>query len=368
MIDFQNDQRIVLTLDAGGSSFRFRAIQGRSFVTDTISLPSCPDDLTACLKNITDGFLQVLGRSPEPPVAISFAFPGPADYPNGIIGDLPNLPAFRGGVALGAMLREQFGLPVFINNDGNLFAYGEALAGFLPYINGLLEKEGSSKRFKNLLGVTLGTGLGGGLVLDGRFLAGDNSSAGEIHLLRHKLWPETNAEEGACIRALRRGYAEGSQIPLDGAPDPLTIEHIALGKAAGNQPAAVAAYERLGEIAGDAIASALALIDGLVVIGGGISQGWRLFLPALVQELNSSYTSPNGIISPRLSSKVFNLEDDAQRQSFLAGKTRTLKVPGSETRVPYDSLARLGVGITRLGTSEAIAMGAYAFALQQLEK
>ena len=368
MIDFQNDQRIALTLDAGGSSFRFRAIQGRRFVTDTIILPSCADDLTACLKNIVDGFSLVLRRSPEPPVAISFAFPGPADYPNGIIGDLPNLPAFRGGVALGEMLREQFDLPVFINNDGNLFAYGEALAGFLPYINGLLEKAGSSKRFKNLLGVTLGTGFGGGLALDGRFLAGDNSSAGEIHLLRHKLLLETNVEEGACIRALRRAYAEGSQIPLDEASDPLTIEHIALGKAAGNQPAAVSAYERLGEIAGDAIANALALIDGLVVIGGGISKGWRLFLPALVKELNSTYTSPNGTISPRLSSKVFNLEDDSQRQSFLAGKTHTLKVPGSETLVPYDSLARLGVGITRLGTSEAIAMGAYAFALQQLKK
>ena len=47
------------------------------------------------------------------PVAISFAFPGPADYPNGIIGNLPNLTAFRGGVALGPMLEEKFQLPVF---------------------------------------------------------------------------------------------------------------------------------------------------------------------------------------------------------------------------------------------------------------
>ena len=69
---------------------------------------------------------------PQPPVAISFAFPGPADYPAGIIGDMSNMPAFRGGVALGPILEDQFGIPVFINNDGDLFVYGEAIAGFLP--------------------------------------------------------------------------------------------------------------------------------------------------------------------------------------------------------------------------------------------
>jgi glucokinase len=65
-------------------------------------------------------------------VAISFAFPGPSDYPRGIIGDLGNLPCFRGGVALGPMLEDTFEIPVFINNDGDLFAYGEAIGGFLP--------------------------------------------------------------------------------------------------------------------------------------------------------------------------------------------------------------------------------------------
>lgn len=62
------------------------------------------------------------------PAAISFAFPGPADYPNGIIGGwLPNFPSFRDGVALGPFLQEKFGVPVFINNDGDLFAYALAL-------------------------------------------------------------------------------------------------------------------------------------------------------------------------------------------------------------------------------------------------
>ena len=66
-----------------------------------MTLPTEGADLARCLANLVEGFTRVRALCPEPPVAISFAFPGPADYPAGIIGDLPNLPAFRGGVALG---------------------------------------------------------------------------------------------------------------------------------------------------------------------------------------------------------------------------------------------------------------------------
>src|SRR5215469_4734403 len=208
MATYDRDPRVVMTLDAGGTSFRFSAMRGNKPVTPTVTMPSNADDLDRCLANIIEGFSVTQKKCPERPVAISFAFPGPADYPNGIIGDLPNLPAFRGGVALGPMLEEKFGIPTFINNDGDLFAYGEAAAGFLPYVNGLLEKAGSPKRYRNLFGVTLGTGFGGGIVRDGALFVGDNSVAGEIWLARHKLDRDANAEEGASIRAVRRTYAD----------------------------------------------------------------------------------------------------------------------------------------------------------------
>src|SRR6185312_10948609 len=293
MAAYDHDSRIVMTLDAGGTSFRFSAMRENLPVTPTVVLPSNGGDLSACLKNLVDGFAQIKGQCPQPPVAISFAFPGPADYPNGIIGDLPNLPAFRGGVALGPMLQEKFGIPVFINNDGDLFTYGEAIAGFLPYVNEMLEKAGSPKRYKNLLGITLGTGFGGGIVRDGELFLGDNSIAGEVWLLRHKLSPAMNAEEGASIRAVRRAFADKTGIPLAEAPQPKTICEIGLGTQPGDQAAAVEAFRQLGEVAGDAMASALTLIDGLAVIGGGLSGAWPLFLPALVDELNGDYIGPD---------------------------------------------------------------------------
>src|SRR5260221_6975044 len=107
------DQRIVMTLDAGGTNFRFSAMRAGKAVTETVAMPSNGDNLERCLANIVEGFTRVKNGCPDAPVAISFAFPGPADYPNGIIGDLGNLPGFRGGVALGPMLEKKFGIPTF---------------------------------------------------------------------------------------------------------------------------------------------------------------------------------------------------------------------------------------------------------------
>jgi glucokinase len=362
-----NDSRIVMTLDAGGTNFRFSATRGGKPVMETVHLPSNSDNLERCLGTLVEGFTRVKAASPEAPVAISFAFPAPADYPNGIIGDLPNLPAFRGGIALGPMLEEKFGIPTYINNDGDLFVYGEAIGGFLPYVNGLLEKAGSPKRYKNLFGVTLGTGFGGGIVRNGDLFIGDNSMAGEVWLLRNKLDPAMNAEEGSCIRAVRRVYARMTGIPFDEAPEPKEIYDIGTGAQPGNKEAALEAFRRLGEVVGDAMGNALTLLDALAVVGGGVSGAWPLFLPSLVSELNSDFVGPSGNCFRRLASAAFNLEDPAQLEVFLKGESREISVPGSTRKINYDPLQRLGVGMSRLGTSEAIAIGAYAYALHQLD-
>jgi glucokinase len=361
-IPFATDRRIVMTLDAGGSSLKYSAMRGNQPLIRPLSVPTEAAHLDRCLGNIVRGFENVKQQLPEGPVAISFAFPGPADYPRGIIGDLPNLPAFRGGVALGPMLEDKFGIPVYINNDGDLFVYGEAIAGFLPYVNGLLEQAGSPKRYRNLFGVTLGTGFGGGIARNGEIFIGDNSIAGEAWLLRNKLSPGVNAEEGACLRAVRRVYAQRAGIAIDQAPEPKAIFDIGMGHAAGDRAAAAEAFRQLGEVAGDAMAQALTLIDGLGVVGGGISGAHTLFLPALVDAVNCVYSS--GL--RRLCAHAYNLEDPAQRDAFLRGDRREIRVPGSSRGIVYDPLPRTAIGITRLGTSEAVAIGAYAFALHQL--
>ena len=288
---YRYDNRVVITLDAGGTNLVFGAMQANKFIVDPITLPSNADNLDKCLATMVEGFQAVIDKLEEKPVAISFAFPGPADYPNGIIGGyLPNFPSFREGVALGPFLEYKFGIPVFINNDGDLFAYGEALGGALPEVNARLEALGSPKRYKNLVGYTFGTGLGIGIVVNNELNRGDNSCV-ETFCLKHKKMPDIIVEDGAAIRAVKRVYGE--------------------------------LRSKMHTIAGD--------------------------------ELN------------RVQMKVYDLDSEEEFKEFAKGDQRTLKVYGTDRYVAYDPQKRIGVAISKLGASNAISVGAYAFALSQLD-
>jgi predicted NBD/HSP70 family sugar kinase len=86
MINYNTDPRIILTLDTGGTNMVFGAMQRGEFIVDPLTLPAHADDLDLCMKTMVDGFRAIIDQLDERPAAISFAFPGPADYPNGIIG------------------------------------------------------------------------------------------------------------------------------------------------------------------------------------------------------------------------------------------------------------------------------------------
>lgn len=364
---YSNDKRIVITLDAGGTNFVFGAMQANRPIVEPITYPSNADDLALCLQTMVKGFKEVIAKCPEKPVAISFAFPGPADYPNGIIGGyLPNFPSFREGVALGAFLEGEFGVPVFINNDGDLFAYGEALGGALPAINARLREMGSNKQYKNLIGYTFGTGFGVGIVIDRRLNEGDNSCV-ETFCLPNKLLDGIIVEEGVSVRGIKRVYGTLSGNMEHGL-EPKDIFEIAEGKREGDVEAARKAFEMMGTTAGNAMAIAASLIDGVIVIGGGITAARKYIMPALLKELRSTLRTVAGEEVSRVQPVIYDLDDDAQFEQFARGQARPLKVFGSDRVVEYDPHKRLGVSISKLGASNAIAIGAYAFALSKLDR
>ncbi len=360
------DKRIVMTLDAGGTNMVFSAIQDKQEIVSPVILHSEVNNLDRCLRVLVNGFEKVRNMLPETPSAISFAFPGPADYESGIIGDLPNFPAFRGGIALGAFLKKHFRIPVFINNDGNLFAYGEASEGILPAINNDLSTAGNAKRYRNLLGVTLGTGFGAGVVIDGKLLTGDNGAGGDVWCLRNKRYLDFIVEESVSIRAVKRVYASLSGD--NGELTPKDIFDIAEGRRSGNQKAAIFSFEELGEMAGNAIAEAITLIDGLIVIGGGLAGASKYILPALIREMKESLHMMNGTCFNRLQMELFNLEDSTEKKLFLENRSKQIRIPESEQYIDYDPFKRIGIAISRLGTNRAIALGAYKFALNKLNE
>ncbi|MCX6249514.1 MAG: ROK family protein [Bacteroidetes bacterium] len=365
---YSDDSRIVMTLDAGGTNFVFSAVKSEQEIIEPVVLSAKGSDLKEILQNIIDGFRQVAGKVDGKPAAISFAFPGPADYENGIIGDLQNLPAFRGGVALGPMLEATFGIPVFINNDGDLFAYGEAISGLLPEVNKKLEEAGNPKRYRNLLGVTFGTGFGGGIVTRGELFLGDNSAQGEINRMRNHFYKKFDVEESLSIRGIRMEFANYTGINLASTPGPKEIALMAEGLCPGDQDAAIKAYQAFGRAAGDALANAITLVDGLIVMGGGLSHSHPLFLPSLIEEMNSHYETLTGLPLDRLEIKAFNLEDPQNAQKFYARSAIEINVPFSDRKIIYDPGKKTGIGVSRLGTSNAVSIGAYAFALSKLDK
>ena len=361
-----HDNRTVITLDAGGTNLVFGAMRGCEYITEPITFPSNAHNLDLCLDTMVKGFREVIDSLDEKPVAISFAFPGPADYPNGIIGGyLPNFPSFRDGVALGPFLQNEFGIPVFINNDGDLFAYGEALCGALPDINRRLKEAGSKKQYNNLLGYTFGTGFGIGMVINGQLNRGDNSCV-ETFCLPHKTKSGIIAEEGVAVRAIKRVYAEASG-DYNHNFEPKEICEIADGKRPGNIEAARKAFAEFGEIAGDSLAIAAQLVDGIIVIGGGITAARHLIFPTLLSELRSSFATLGGDSVKRVQMEVFNLDDQTEFESFARGNSKSIPIRGTNLSVEYDSMKRIGVTFSKLGASKAISVGAYAFALSQID-
>lgn len=365
-----NNQKSIttLTLDAGGTNFVFSAIQDNREVVSPVTLPANADDLEACLQCIIDGFEGVKKQLETAPAAISFAFPGPADYQLGIIGNLPNFKAFNGNVPLGPMLEDHFGIPVFINNDGNLFAYGEARSGALPEINQKLEEHGWQRRFHNLIGITLGTGIGCGIAVNGQLLTGDNSCGGEIHNTLNTRNFRWNAEESVSTRAIRRVYLERSGSVFDPRLMPGEIYRIAKGETEGNRQAAVNAFKEFGSALGDTIANVLTLIDGLVVLGGGLTSGHDLFFPAMFERLRMPYENFKGELSERLSFPIFDLTDPDQLSRFLNPEEMKLAIPRSERTIGYRNEIRGGIVLSKMGASKAIALGAHAFALSKLSE
>ncbi len=362
----KKDEKTVLVLDAGGTNLVFNAVKNGNISSKSFNLPARSEDLKDFLQKIIHGFDEVNKLSGETASAISFSFPGPADFENGIIGDLENLPFFRGGVPLKSMLENKFKIPVFINNDGDLFTLGEAISGLLPGMNRRLKDNGVEKQYKNLLGVTLGTGFGGGIVINGRLMTGDNSAGAEINRMSHPFNPDYSVEEVLSIRGIKRLYAEETGMPFEEVPEPAMIFKIADGSRQGPQKEAVRAWERFGEVLGEVLANAVTLTDSLVVIGGGLSGAYHFFLLKAVERMNRKFLKPDDGTFPRMEITACNLDDEAGMREFLSQQKIMINVPFSDKKVPYYPQKKTGVGITRLGTSHAVAVGAYAFAMNRL--
>lgn len=347
---FEDDSRIILTLDAGGTNFNFAAIKNAKILGESVNLSVNLKSLEDSLEQITSGFsllieqIKILGH--QKPSAISFAFPGPCDYVNGVTLNEGNLPAFSGGVALGPYLQYKFKIPVYINNDGDLYAYGEANFGLLK-----------QTQFTSLVGITLGTGVGGGFCHNGIMLRGETSNALEVWTVRNGIDTQTWAEEGLGKRALINFYGDQSLTPKD-------IADIADGITQGNQNLAIDAFKKYGQVLGELIADLVTLFDAPVVLGGGVVKSHHLFSKAMLDTIGADIIGLEGKVKKRIVQDCY-LVDSVEKLNSTATCSSTL-ILGTDIEVSYNQTKQLPIFIGLLDTNTAVQLGAYAFALNAL--
>jgi predicted NBD/HSP70 family sugar kinase len=211
----------------------------------------------------------------------------------------------------------------------------------------------------------MGTGFGFGLSVNGSMYVGDNSCT-EIFCLPHKLLPNIITEEGISIRAVKRVYGELAGHPAHNL-EPFDIFQIAEGVRDGDRAAAQKAFAVMGEVAGNAIAICATLLDGLIVLGGGLTKAEKYFMPALLKEMRSNFSTISGEAVQRVQSHVYNLQNEEEFLLFAKGDQQPLTVFGTQKEVIYDPHKRIGVAVSKLGADIATSLGAYAFALSNLK-
>jgi len=268
-------------IDIGGTRIKIGRVNERGTVLARAEL-AAPIDLpfAEALDRIAGAAAPLLAG--DEPVRVGIGCAGLIDSRRGVVHTSPNLPLWR-DLELGRLMSARLGTPVVVTNDANAFALAEARLG-----------AGAGHRI--VVALTLGTGVGGAIVTDGRLFAGTHGFAGELgHMSIERGGPRCPCGNRGCLELYvgRRGLVAdylGRCRWEPGAPgydlaggrreqvDPKLIAQAAQqGDAAARET-----FARAGETLGGALADVANLLDPTVfVIGGGVAQaGELIFAPA----------------------------------------------------------------------------------------
>lgn len=185
--------RVVAAADLGGTNLRAALVdeQGQVFGRREQETPADGDAVVEALSDLLSAVTQDAERAPE---AAAVGGPGLVDGDAGVIVIAPNVAGFRNR-AISAPLSERLRMSVFVENDASAAALGE-------------HRFGAGRGTRHLLHVTLGTGVGGGIVIDGKLYRGARGFAGEIgHVVVDPAGPRCGCGSRGCLEALVGGLA-----------------------------------------------------------------------------------------------------------------------------------------------------------------
>jgi glucokinase len=261
-------RKTALALDIGGTKMAAGLVSADGEVSATVRRPTPPGGTAEELWDVVTGVLDEVSAGVSYD-AVGIGCGGPMRWPEGSVSPV-NIPGWRDFPLL-ERVRERYGpeLPVAIHNDAVAVALAES-------------RWGAGRGARNVLGMVVSTGVGGGLVVGGERVDGASGNAGHIgHVVVEPDGPACGCGGFGCLEAIARGPAIARDAVARGWHGEQTGVAVAAGARAGDV-ACVAAYARAGRAVGIAVASVVALLDlDVVSIGGGVAQGGSLLFGPL---------------------------------------------------------------------------------------
>jgi glucokinase len=271
----ENKQTRIAGIDLGGTLIRGAIVQGDKLTGMTIRnvLSAAPvdlvlDQLFALLDQLMDASIEAIG----------IGVPGLVDHKTGIVSDVVYIPSWK-KVALQEILTVRYNLPVVIDNDANCFALGEFYFG-------------KGKESGSMVGLTIGTGLGTGIIINRKLYAGLHGGAGEFGMMDYK---------DHCYEY----YASGQFFKnIYGIEGELVFLHATKG-----DEQALEMYKVFGTHLGHAIKAIMYALDvELIILGGSVSKSFPFFAETMWDAIKTfAYPIP----LKRLRIEVSSLENSA---------------------------------------------------------
>lgn len=290
------DSSLVCAVDLGGTNLRAANIdrEGRiheRFRTPTPRSRPASEVVSAIAAAVRECEVEASKREAQIG-RVSVVIPGSVQVETGVVFNAPNIPSLP-GYQLAPALEAALGRPALLENDANAAALGEMWRG-------------AARGCGSIVCLTLGTGVGGGIILDGKLWRGADGTAGEIGHTTVDPFGEVKCKCGsvgclevyasgpAIVRMAREALSQHSSSPLHSvAGNDLTSAKV-FGAATRGDDLAIDIFRRVGVYLGIAIANLVNTLNPeMIVIGGGVAAAWELFAKhAQAEVLKRAFPAP----------------------------------------------------------------------------
>lgn len=275
------EKKFGIGVDIGGTNVKIALVDDKGAIVYSDTVPTRAEmGYEYTLSNIKKAIADLLKESKVAKNeirGIGFGFPGQIDCDNGIVKELPNIPGWV-NVPVAKIIEDEFGIPVKLDNDVRCAALGEL-------------RFGAGKGCKNLICITVGTGIGSGLIVNGKLVRGASCAAGELGHVKLSIndGPLCGCGDRGCLEAYASGpavtamakeYIEGGKsTKYRELANPDITPYIVCEAAKQGDKVAKKIFEIIGNYIGVGLTSVINLLNPeKVIIGGGVADADEFLL------------------------------------------------------------------------------------------